>query len=361
MLKQIVIKIDQKITKNILLKIIGFLLILFLLRMTQNYWGNWMTLFQSIVQPFVYGFIIAYIFHPFVVMMKKHKIPQNVSILLILIFIIILIFILIIMLIPTLYGRLHDLVFNLSESVEWISERIKVIGNFENFSLIDSLTNNLTKLLKGYEDWLPQVVSSIPGLMNTILNVFTNSLFSIIVAIYMLADFERVKKTISKFIAMLFKNSEVYVHRMNQNVSVYLRSLLIIMLIKFVEYSLFYFLVGHPDYLIIGLLTSFGAIIPYIGGTIANSIGIITALTLSPSKIVILIIGILILSNVDAYVISPLVHEKRSSLGPLLTLFAVFAGGVFMGPIGIMASIPLAIMIKSGFEMYHEQHPEINR
>lgn len=68
-----------------------------------------------------------------------------------------------------------------------------------------------------------------------------------------------------------------------------------------------------------------------------------------------LIIGIMILSNVDAYVISPLVHEKRSAMGPLITLFAVFAGGVIMGAVGIMVSVPAAIAIKTAIEVYEQK------
>ena len=92
------------------------------------------------------------------------------------------------------------------------------------------------------------------------------------------------------------------------------------------------------------------------GGTIANIVGILTALSLPPLSIFILIIGICVLANVDAYVISPMIHEKRSDLGPLLTLLAVFAGGVLYGAIGVMMSIPIAIVLKSMSQVYHEHH-----
>ena len=168
----------------------------------------------------------------------------------------------------------------------------------------------------------------------------------------MLSDFERVKGYICKFARMFYEKADPYLFKIDEEVSVYLKSLLIIMAIKFIEYSLFYFLIGHEDWVIIGLLTAVGQLVPYLGGTLANSIGIITALSLSPIRIFFLIAGICVLSNVDAYVISPLIHEKRSSLGPLITLFAVFAGGVVYGALGIMFSIPLAIAIKAICEVY---------
>lgn len=347
MLKRFLKRIDDACSVNALLKVIGFLLILFLLMKTQVYWGSWMSLIQSILQPFIIGFAIAYIMHPLVKFLEHKGVPKNLAIILLWILLIVGIIVLLVMLMPVLYDKINEFMTSMIDGVFWISKKIKALGTFENFSLIDSITSNIVSLLKKYDDWIPQIVSTLPNIMSIALDVVTNILFSIIIAIYMLFDFERIRHNIRRFLTTLMPKSGRYLHDMDENVTVYLKSMIILMLIKLVEYCAFYAIIGHPDWVIIGILTSLGAIIPYLGGTIANSIGIITALTLSPGKILALLIGILVLSNVDAYVISPLVHEKRSALGPLITLFAVFAGGVIMGPVGIMISVPVAIIIKT--------------
>lgn len=347
MLKRFFKKIDDVCSMNVLLKVIGILVILFLLLKTEAYWGHWMSLARAILQPFVIGFVIAYVMHPFVKFLQRKGVPKNLAIILMWLILIISIVVLLVMLMPILYEKINEFMTSMIDGVFWISKKIKALGTFDNFSLIDSITNNIVQLLKKYDDWVPQIVSTLPNIMSVAMDVITNILFSVIIAIYMLFDYERIRHNVKKFLVMLMPKCERYLHEMDENVTVYLKSLIIIMLIKFVEYSAFYFLIGHPDWMIIGILTSLGAIIPYLGGTIANSIGIITALTLSPGRIIALLIGILVLSNVDAYVISPLVHEKRSALGPLITLFAVFAGGVLMGPVGIMLSVPVAIICKT--------------
>ena len=306
MLKRFLKKIDQRFSIYTLCKVICVLLILFLLIKTQVVWGSWYRMLRSILQPFIIGFVLAYVMHPLVEFLEKKGIPKNFSIIAIWVCVLVFLIVMLVMLMPVLYDKINEFMTSMIDGVVWISNKIKTLGNMKDFSLVNSITNNIVNILQSYDDWVPQLVSSLPGLMNTVLNVVTNVLFSIIIAIYMLFDFERIKR-------------------------------------------------GHQDWLIIGLLTSFGVIIPYLGGTIANSIGIITALTLPPSNIVALIIGIMILSNVDAYVISPLVHEKRSAMGPLITLFAVFAGGVIMGAVGIMVSVPAAIAIKTAIEVYEQK------
>lgn len=347
MLRRILTKIDEWCSIHRLIKVIGVLSILFLLLQTQTYWGHWVSLLRSIVQPFLIGFVIAYVMNPFVKYLQKKGLPKNLVIILLWIIVIVGFIVLIMLLLPILYEKINEFMSSMIDGVYWISKQIKAYGKFENFSLIDSITQNVISLLKKYDDWVPQIVSTLPNIMSIALSVITNVLFSVIIGIYMLFDFDRIRASVKRTLTIVIPKSGAYLHEIDENVTVYLKSLIIIMVIKFVEYSLFYFALGHPDWVIIGILTSIGALIPYLGGTIANSIGVITALTLGPSKIFALILGILVLSNVDAYLISPLVHEKRSALGPLTTLFAIFAGGILLGPIGIMVAVPFTIILKT--------------
>lgn len=352
MFRRFLKRMDEKINIPLLGKIVLVLLIVYLLKVTSSVWGNWISVIRSILTPFIIGFMVAYIVHPLIEWLEKKGISKNISIITFWILIIVLFVLLCLVLMPLLYDKISGFISNLIVGVQWISDKIITYGEFENFDLVDTITKTITNFLSSYEDWLPNIMSSLPGFMNTFLNIVTNTLFTIIIAIYMLFDFDKIKRCIRKCCCIVFTHADPYLERIDEDVSVYLKSLLILMVIKFCEYSLFYYLIGHEDWLIIGFLTSVGLLVPYLGGTIANSIGILTALTLSPIRIFFLIAGICVLSNVDAYVISPLIHEKRSSLGPLITLLAVFAGGVLYGAVGIMFSVPVAIAIKAICEVY---------
>lgn len=352
MLRRFLIYMDQQFSLQTFGKIIAVLLILYLLNATSSVWEEWFTLLKNILKPFAYGFLLAFIIHPLIVWLENKGISKNISIVFFWIFVIVLFVLLSIVVLPILYDKIAGFVGNLIGGVEWISAKIVTIGEIENFDIVDSVTKTITTYLSQYERWIPKIIQSIPSFMNSFLNVLTSTLFTIIITIYMLFDFQRIKNQIRKFCTMFYSKADQYLYRIDEDVSVYVRSLLILMMIKFCEYSIFYYLIGHEDWLIIGGLTSIGLLVPYLGGTIANIIGIITAFTLSPFRMFLLIIGIMVLSNFDAYVISPMIHEKRSSLGPLITLFAVFSGGVLYGAIGVMFSVPVAIAIKAVCEVY---------
>lgn len=357
MLKEIVKKLDEFFNREVLFKIIAVLIILFLLMKTTAVWGSWIDMLKSILMPFMAGFGMAYVIYPLILWVEKRGVPRNLAIIVFWILLIIMLVLLSIYLMPILYEKLADFTSSMISGIKWITAKVSGYGSSDdNFMFVNDLSNTLITMLQSYKDWLPDIVSSIPGFMNTFLNVVTNSLFSIIIAIYMLFDFERMKGYIVKFFEFFFQDSRKFLHQIDEDVSVYLKSMFILMLIRFVEYSLFYFLVGHQDWLVVGLLSAIGIWIPYIGGIIANIIAILTALSLSPLQLTIVIVGTCVLSNVDSYIISPIIHERRSSLGPLLTLFAVFAGGVIYGAIGIMLSVPIAIAVKSIYQVYSEDH-----
>ena len=308
MLKRFLKKIDQRFSIYTLCKVICVLLILFLLIKTQVVWGSWYRMLRSILQPFIIGFVLAYVMHPLVEFLEKKGIPKNFSIIAIWVCVLVFLIVMLVMLMPVLYDKINEFMTSMIDGVVWISNKIKTLGNMKDFSLVNSITNNIVNILQSYDDWVPQLVSSLPGLMNTVLNVVTNVLFSIIIAIYMLFDFERIKRGLRKFVHLFFKNSDIYLHEIDQNVTVYLKSLIILMLIKFIEYSAFYFMIGHQDWLIIGLLTMvmsvclgylLGALSGYVGGLTDKLIMRVADLVMTIPGLPLLIVAGAMLSELD--------------------------------------------------------------
>lgn len=356
MLKDLLKRIESTLSSTILHKIIAILLIVFLLQLTSQIWSHCFQVLWQIFKPFVWGALIAYICYPLIAYLKQKKVNSSIAIGAIIVGIVGFIVLLVLTVVPMLYSKIADLFVSLASSVEWISDLLKSNAQLQDFSLIDTFSNQLITFFMGYEKWLPQVVSTIPSWMSSILGYFTDVLFTIIIAIYMMSDFERIQNTFTKVACWFFGDIKVYLSEINESIHVYINSMALVLLIRFVEYCLFYYLIGHSDWLVLGVLSALGAIIPYIGGIAANAIGILSGLMLPMERIIFMLIGIVVLSNVDNYVISPIVHQKRSALGPLTTLLAIFAGGMIGNMVGIMLAIPFVLAIKTIIEVYQERH-----
>ena len=124
------------------------------------------------------------------------------------------------------------------------------------------------------------------------------------------------------------------------------------LVIQFFEYTIVFLLIGHPNFLLLGILSSISSLIPYFGGFIVNVIAIMIAAVVSPKLLILTLIVAIVLPNIDGYIISPKVYGKTNNISPLLTIFAVFAGGVLGGFIGILIALPLTIILRTIFKYY---------
>jgi predicted PurR-regulated permease PerM len=148
------------------------------------------------------------------------------------------------------------------------------------------------------------------------------------------------------------------VFEIDEEISDYLRSMAALMVIRSVEYSLLYLLVGHPDWLILGIASSVSLIIPYVGPTSVNTVGILSALQLPTFNVVLLIALIVILAQIDEYVITPMVHSHNLKLSPMWILFSIFASSTLFGVGGFIIAIPMYLIIRTVIRMYLEMDAE---
>ncbi|MEG0177334.1 AI-2E family transporter [Anaerorhabdus sp.] len=348
-------KIQNNLSLNVTFRIVAVLFIVYLLSLTSHVW---MSIFKTVLKialPFIIGFIIAYLLHPIVSRLEKMGISRKLVIPVLFIIVILLLCTLIFAISPTIYTRIVAFINSISQGVNSLFEIYKSLSENAPSPIVQAMVLQFNQMMNGSKTLLPNFSVLIPQIFNGFISFLTNTLLTIIVSFYFLIDYEKVTSYID-YISEAINADLVKIYDLvDDQIGSYLHGLLILMIIKFIEYSVLYSLVGHKDWVIIALLTSIGLVIPYFGATVANLVGILTALTLPTSNIVILIIGILILSNFDAYIIGPLVHLKNSQVEPLWTLFSIITGGILFGSIGVMISIPVFMICRVLFNFYREK------
>ena len=142
--------------------------------------------------------------------------------------------------------------------------------------------------------------------------------------------------------------------RVTNEMKAYITGFIKIVLITFVEYTIAYTIIGHPSALLLGFVAAMGNLIPYFGGIATNMIAAITAFAISPSLFVKTCIAFFVCSNLDGYVINPYVYGKSNKVHPLITILAVFAGGILFGILGIIISLPVTIILITTIKYYSE-------
>lgn len=100
------------------------------------------------------------------------------------------------------------------------------------------------------------------------------------------------------------------------------------------------------------IVIGFFNLIPVVGGLISCIICGIIALFQSPISALYVVIAILVLQQIDQWILTPLIVGNSVKLPPILIIIALFAGSWLWGPVGIIVAVPIAAMIKLFYSMF---------
>lgn len=352
--------IDRDFSLRNLIKILLVMVIVWLFQSTSGIWLGILSKVWAVLNPFVIGFVIAYVLRNPIRKAEQHGISRKIMIPVLYVLILLFLVWLISSLVPMIMNRAGDFINSIISGMQWIQDRFSALSKDGSTGWMDSFVNEGVDALTAVKKLLPDVSDNLPNIVSTALSYLANSVIAIVASIFMCFGWEKVRIGVERVSRRISKRTYEVVFAINEEESSYIRSLLILIGLHFVEYSLLYLLVGHQDWLIMGLLTALSLIVPYIGPTIANIIGIFTALALPTGNVIFLVIMIVIMSGTDEYVMAPFVHSHNTHVTPLWAIFSVFAGGVLFGSVGVIIAIPVYLAIRVIIIRYHDDYEAKN-
>ncbi|KGG12620.1 MULTISPECIES: AI-2E family transporter [Prochlorococcus] len=110
--------------------------------------------------------------------------------------------------------------------------------------------------------------------------------------------------------------------------------------------GIFLYILGIKLVVANALLAGILNIIPNIGPTLSTIFPMSVALTDAPWKAIAILGAYIVIQNLESYIITPSVMQHKVNLLPGLTLTAQFIFTIIFGPIGLLLSLPLAVVIK---------------
>lgn len=334
-------KINNKLVNTVLI-----LLIIFLLINTFGFWAKIVGKILSIIIPFIISFVIAYALFPFVKKLQNRNISKKLAVFIVVAVIVGFISLMIALLIPVMITQLSSLVNWLMVFIKNISIDYNVNLNFiqEYIGDVEGLINNYGKSISDFSF----------GLIMQSINFLSVFIICFIVCIYFLADMDKIRNNVKKLLKRKHKKTFNYISRIDHELSQYFVGLEKFIIIQFFEYTTIFFLIGHPYYLLLGILCSFTTVIPYFGGIFSNIVACLTAFFISKQLFILTLIVALVFPNIDGYIISPRIYGKTNNVPGLLTIFAVFAGGKLLGVAGIVIALPVTIIALATYRFYED-------
>ena len=328
-------------------KLLNFLILMGLLYIIVTNIGTWFNIFSSIISicmPFIIAFAISYALNPIVRLVSK-GIRKSLAVTIVVVVFTAIIITLLVITLPLLYNQLVMFATNFGKVIEDVGNRFNINLDFISDSSKGYLNDIITSLGNFLKDGSIDIVGKTASFLG-------KTVICYVVSIYFLAYMDKIKETVANFLKQVKYKYFRYVKALDTELSNYLKGLLTFIVIQFFEYSFVFFIIGHPNWFLFGVLASLTTVIPYFGGLITNLLALLTASVISPSLFIATLVICLIFPQLDGYVISPRVYGKTNNVNPLVTIMMVSIGGTVGGPLGIIIALPIYILISASYRFF---------
>jgi predicted PurR-regulated permease PerM len=307
---------------------------------------------REILLPFFLGGVVAYFLNPIIYKLKKIKLSRCSSSALLTVFFYLIIGILVISVVPIFYEQVTILTKKMPEYRA--SLNTKFIPKINNFTdMIDPIY--LSKAQGSLEDIMHSFVEFITGFLTNlfksslnILNLISLIFITPIITFYLLNDWERMISKLKLYMPVKYKEVMLdELKKIDTILSAYIRGQTLVCLALACYYGLSLQLI-HLNYgFLIGCLTGMLAFIPYVGAAMGIVLAVIMAILQfgTLSKVMLVITIFIIGQVVEGNFITPKLVGDRIGVHPVFMLFAMLAGAVLFGFIGVLLAVPTAAII----------------
>lgn len=334
-----------------LVNILLIIIIVCLLYLIRGLWIGILGKIIAIILPFLVAFAVAYALYPYCKKLENCGLPKWLSIGIIYFIIGGFLVIMGMTVIPLFYKQTIEFFSNLSAFITDVSSKFKIdLGVLQK--TISSISSNI---LSNVGD---KISTGAINVLTASITVATNLIIIVAVSIYLLWDMDNIRNWLKKTLTKYNKKYYRYVKKIDIEINNYFIGLLKTILIQFIEYTVVFALIGHPNFLVLGILAAITTIIPYFGALLVNVLAVIIASVISTRLLLLTLIVCIVCPTIDGYIIGPKVYGKTNQLPALVNIFAVFAGGILGGFWGIVVSLPITIILIATYKFFEE---DINR
>jgi len=233
------------------------------------------------------------------------------------------------------------------------------------FTFIPDISQALVQL----RSFLLRILDIFPLLLRNTFGGTIETIGTLILALYMAYDPNSVIRGIQRLIP---RRHHARFKRVLQSAEVRLEGWIfgtgVAMLIIGVGTALGLWVLGVPLPVSFGVFAGVFEIIPYFGSIVGTVLPALVALTISPLKAVLVLVLFLILNQVDAHLIQPLIVGNRVKVSPVMVIVSFLAMGELLGFFGVLLAVPAAAVFATlideftpGERVQEEPQPKLDR
>lgn len=320
-------------------------------------------LLQGILMPFLTGLLVAYAMNPAVRYFNNWGISRNLGSGFMILGFFLLIGLLLFIAIPFIQAELLRLAFHVPQYGERIMAALKPFLNETSLYIEPHDIERLRELASAYVGdvvtWGIKLLARILTSGLALANLISLIVITPLVAFYFLRDWDKIIQTLDRWLPRPYEPTfRQLFTEMNATIGGFARGQALVCLVIGLYYSVALTIANLDFSLVVGPVIGVMAFIPYVGALVGFmlSMGIAFAQFTEWTSIGV-VAGIFIVGQtLEGYLLIPYFVGDRINLHPVWIIFALLAGGVLYGFVGILFALPVAaalgVLTRHGLALY---------
>ena len=299
---------------------------------------------HSVVNIVFIGFIISYTIKPMKdYISEKFRISKKKASLFIIVMAMISFFALMYAIVPTIIdesGHMGEILENVEGYIKSLITKI----NSNNIPFIETIYTQVSERVNIFvESVISNLGVSLIGIMENILSLAIVP----IITYYFLVDGDIIY---NKLMLVFPTEKRVIIKKILGNIDKvlgrYIMSQLLLSAIIGVLTFVLLLLMGIKFHIVLSIINGLTNIIPYFGPILGGIPIVFIALTISPTKGVLALIGILLIQQIEGNILAPTITGDSTNMHPIIIIILLILGEKIGGIIGMIVVVPIAVIIK---------------
>jgi predicted PurR-regulated permease PerM len=305
--------------------------------------------FNQVIFTLFIAIVIGTVIRPAVAWLHQRGLPQRAGVILVYLLVLLLLTGFLLLLFPliseqgtTVAAAMPDYYQNL---------RVWLVNHPNPFlaGLSDFLPAALPKLSSVQQTGQEMMASAgqVAGYVTLVANVIFTAIILLVLAFYWTLEGPRIIQSFLLVVPQMQRESiSDLISAMESKVGLYVIGQGILCLVIGIMALIAYTLIGLPNALVLALIAGVLEALPMIGPLLGAVPAALVALSITPGKLVWVIVATLVIQQLENTLLVPRIMKKAVGVNPFVTLLALFAFSSLFGLPGALMAIPIAAMIQ---------------
>ena len=318
---------------------------------------------RAVLLPFVLGMAIAYLLDPFCDRLEAVKVPRTLATTIAIVVFFLLVIAVFMLLVPVVASQVTDLLQRAPGYIASLKAYLSRSLHMIEARADPEMMARIEEAAKGMSDEvLAWLTSALKGLLSqgaAIVNLLSLMVITPVVAFYLLRDWDHMVAKIDSWLPRRhLPTLRRLAREVDKTLAGFVRGQGSVCLLLGVFYAVGLTLAGLDFGLIVGLLAGLLTFIPYAGSTFGLLLSVGLAFTQFDSLTRVgVVAAIFVVGQVlEGNVLTPKLVGGSVGLHAVWVIFALLAGGVLFGFVGILIAVPatavIGVGVRFGLEVY---------